>query len=254
MTPPPNTAALVLIGNELLSGKIRDENGAFLARELWALGVELRRIEVVPDEIDLIVDALQRARQQARHLFTSGGVGPTHDDVTIPAVAQALGVRVVHEPVLEQGLRAHYGEQLNEAHLRLAEVPEGAQLLWGEGEHRLRYPVVLAGDVLILPGVPSFFANRFEAVKGRYRAAPIVLSNVYLSVGEDRIAATLSEATARFPGIAIGSYPRFDDADHRVRVTIESRDGTLVVACTRFVLERLRADLTPDPVVRLEEP
>lgn len=240
MAPPnPHTAALVLVGNEILSGKIRDDNGTYLLRELRELGVEMRRVEVVPDEEDLIVDAVQRCRSCAAHVFTSGGIGLTHDDITVPSVARALDRPVVHHPEIMAMLRAHYGE-LDEFRRRLAEVPEGAELLWGSP--RLRFPAILAEEILILPGVPSLFAQKFDAVKERYRAPPIALVNLFLSVGEDRIAAVLTEATGRFAGIAIGSYPRFDDeADHRVKVTVESRDPVLVEACATFLRERIGA-------------
>src|SRR5690606_17424531 len=116
--------------------------------ELRELGVETKRVEVVPDEIDLIVDALQRCRQVARHIFTSGGIGPTHDDVTVPAVARALGVPVVRHPEMERMLREYFGDEINEARLRLCEVPQGAELLWGEHAN-LRFPALLVSDVLV---------------------------------------------------------------------------------------------------------
>lgn len=253
MPPPPHTAALLIIGNEILSGKIRDENGPYLLRELRALGVETRRVETVPDEIDLIVDALHRCRAAGQHVFTSGGVGPTHDDVTIAAVAKALDRKVIREPTLEAMLREWYGDRLREAHLRLAEIPEGARLIWGDTT-QLRFPALEVDDVLVLPGVPSLFVQKFEVVKERYRAPPISLANLFLSVGEGSIAALLTEATARFATIAIGSYPRFDDADHRVKVTIESRDTAEVAACTRWLVEGLTTQLGAESIVRLEPP
>jgi molybdenum cofactor synthesis domain-containing protein len=240
--PTPHTAALVLIGNEILSGKIRDDNGSYLLRELRGLGVDVRRVEIVPDEEDLIVDAVRRCREQAVHLFTSGGIGLTHDDVTVPAVARALDRPVIRHPELLAMLRSFYGDAMDDFHARLAEVPEGAELLWGRPRN-LRFPAILADDILILPGVPSLFVEKFEAIKERYRAPPIVLVNLFLGVGEDRIAGLLTEATVRFPGIAIGSYPRFDAADHKVKVTVESRDPAIVKDCADFLRSRLGADL-----------
>lgn len=236
--PPPHTAALVIIGNEILSGKIRDQNGSWLLRELRALGVETTRVEIVPDEEDLIVDAVLRCRRYARHLFTSGGIGATHDDVTVPSVARALGRSVVHHPEMVALLQKHWGDELNPLKLRLSEVPEGAELVWGD-ERQLRFPAILVDEVLILPGVPSLFVEKFDACKERYRAPAIELCNLFLSVGETAVASELSEATERFAGVSIGSYPRFDDADHRVRVTIESRDAALVTACADWLVERV---------------
>ncbi len=241
-SPPPDTAALVLIGNEILSGKIRDENGSYLLRELRLLGVDMRRMEVVPDEEDVIVDAIRRCRRVAAHLFTSGGIGPTHDDVTVPSVAKALGRPLVHHPELVGMLKRFYGDGLDEFQLRLAEVPEGAELLWGSPKC-LRFPAILADNVLILPGVPSLFTEKFDAVKERYRASPIALVNIFLDVPESEIAGVLIEATNRFPGIAIGSYPRFDEADHRVKVTVESRDVRLVESCRDYLVDALGASV-----------
>ncbi len=240
-----STAAIVIIGNEILSAKVRDENGPFLARELRALGVDLRRIETVPDEIDLIVDALRRCRAVARWVFTSGGIGPTHDDVTVPAVAKALERRVVRDPDLEARLRAHYGTRLNAAHLRLAEIPEGAQLLSPPGAP---FPILVADNVYVFPGVPEFLRAKFTALRETFRQAPIVLSSLFLSVGEGAIAEALNETVARFPALALGSYPKFDDSPYRVKLTLESRDAALVAAARAFLTERL----PPGSILRVE--
>src|SRR5215813_4845417 len=125
----PKTAGIILIGNEILSGKIADANAAYLCRELRALGVDVRRIIVIPDEIPLIAREVAAFSRDFDVVFTSGGVGPTHDDVTIEGVAQAMGVAVVRHPILAGLLLRYYGDRLNEANLRMAEVPEGAELV-----------------------------------------------------------------------------------------------------------------------------
>jgi molybdenum cofactor synthesis domain-containing protein len=235
-----STAAILIIGNEILSAKVRDENGPFLARELRALGVELRRIETVPDEVPLIVDALERCRKAAQWTFTSGGIGPTHDDVTIAAVAQALGKKVVHDARILEMLTAHFGpERMNAARRRLAEVPEGASVIWTEGH---LFPVITVGDLFVLPGVPSLFRDAFGMIRERLRAPPIYSRAIYFSVGEGVLAEHLDAAVAAFPGVAIGSYPRFDDCDHRVKVTFDGRAQAEVQAAAAFLLARLPAD------------
>ena len=240
-----STAAILIVGNEILSAKVQDENGPFLARELRALGVELRRIETVPDEVPLIVDAIVRCKQSARWLFTSGGIGPTHDDVTIAAVAKAFGKAVVHDERIVAALRRHVGGELSPAKLRLAEVPEGATVIWTEG--RL-LPVISLGEVFILPGVPSFLRDGFLAVRDRFRAAPIFSRAVYFSVGESVLAEHLDATVAAHPTVAIGSYPRFDDADYRVKVTFDGRDAAEVSAA----LKDLEARVSGDAIVRVE--
>ena len=234
-----STAAILVIGNEVLSAKVLDENGPFLARELRALGVEVRRIETVPDEVPLIVDALKRCVGAAQWVFTSGGIGPTHDDVTIAAVASAFDRRVVADQRTLALLRAHYGDQLKPALRRLAEMPEGATLTWAEGPGP-SYPVLMLDNVVILPGVPSLLREGFLRVRDRFRAAPIFSRAVFLSLGEGALAEHLDATVARFPSVAIGSYPRFaDDDGYRVKVTFDGRVEAEVALAAAFFAARL---------------
>jgi molybdenum cofactor synthesis domain-containing protein len=234
-----STAALLVIGNEILSAKVQDENGPFLARELRALGVDLRRIETVPDEVPLIVDALERCRSQARWVFTSGGIGPTHDDVTIAAIAQAFGRKVVHDERTIELLRSRFGEPLKPALRRLAEVPEGARVEFHEG---FLFPVISIDNVTILPGVPSLLREGFLRIRDRFRVAPFHSKALYFSVGESTLAEHLDATVARFPAVGIGSYPRFDAADHRVKVTFDGRDQAQVRGASEFLKARLPAE------------
>lgn len=240
-----STAAIVVIGNEILSAKVTDENGPFLARELRALGVDLRRIETVPDEIPLIVDALERCLASAQWVFTSGGIGPTHDDVTIAAVAQAFGRKTVLDESTLKLLRARYGEKMNPARTRLAEVPEGARVEFHEG---YLFPVISLENVTILPGVPSLLREGFTRIRERFRVAPIFSRALYFTLGEGALAEHLDATVARFPSVSIGSYPRFDVADHRVKVTFDGRDESAV----RSAVEFLRARIPADRIVREE--
>jgi len=240
-----STAAIVVIGNEILSAKVQDENGPFLARELRALGVDLRRIETVPDEVPLIVDALKRCLASARWVFTSGGIGPTHDDVTIAAVAQAFGRRVVPDERTRELLRARFGENLKPALLRLSEVPEGARVEFHEG---YLFPVISLENVVILPGVPSLLREGFLRIRERFRVEPIFSHALYFTVGEGTLAEHLDATVARFPAVAVGSYPRFDECDHRVKVTFDGRDEQEV----RSALEFLRARVPAGSVIREE--
>lgn len=233
-----STAAIVVIGNEILSAKVVDENGPFLARELRALGVELRRIETVPDEVPLIVDALRRCLAAAQWIFTSGGIGPTHDDVTIAAVAQAFGRRVVLDERTLQLLRASYGPSLNAARTRLAEIPEGGRAEFHEGH---LFPVLSLENVTILPGVPSLLREGFIRIRERFRVAPIFSRALYFTLGESALAEHLDATVARHPAVAIGSYPRFDEADHRVKVTFDGRSEADVREAAAFLRARVPA-------------
>ena len=233
-----STAAVLVIGNEILSAKVQDENGPWLARELRELGVELRRIETVPDEVPLIVDALRRCLGQARWVFTSGGVGPTHDDVTIAAVAQAFGRSVVRDERTLQLLRGRFPEPIKPALLRLAEVPDGARVEFHEG---YLFPVISLENVVVLPGVPSLLREGFSRIRERFRVAPIFSRALYFNVGEGSLAEHLDAAVARFPEVSIGSYPRFDEADYRVKITFDGRNEKAVRAALEFVRERIPA-------------
>lgn len=234
-----STAAILVIGNEILSAKVQDENGPFLTRELRALGVELRRIETVPDEVPLIVDALRRCLAQARWVFTSGGIGPTHDDVTIAAVAQAFGRAVVRDERTLALLRSRFEEPLKPALRRLAEVPEGSQVEFHEG---YLFPVISIENVVILPGVPSLLREGFLRLRERFRVSPIHSKALYFSVGEGTLAEHLDATVARFPAVGIGSYPRFDPADYRVKVTFDARDEAQVRAACAFLKARIPAE------------
>ncbi len=242
------TAAVVIVGSEVLSAKVQDENGPFLARRLHELGVELTAIHVVPDRIDAVVEALVGARRRAGWVFTSGGVGPTHDDLTLAAVASALGVPLGRHPGMERVLREmharhHHGAGLPEVALRMADLPSGTELL-GDPE----FPTLVVGRVVMLPGVPSFLRHQFEQVAHLLGGASYHLVSLFFSWGEDLLAVPLAAVAEAHPGVEIGSYPRFDRADHRVRVTVEGRDPMDVLLASRAIL----AAVAPDALVRSE--
>src|SRR5438046_2315085 len=177
----PKTAGIILIGNEILSGKTVDANAAYLCRELRELGVEVRRVVVIPDEVSLIAEEVAAFSKAFDLVFTSGGVGPTHDDVTIEGVARAMGVPVVRHPELVALLERYYRDKVTDAALRMAEIPEGAELITGNG---LRFPNVAMRNVYVLPGVPEIFRRKFDAMRERFRDAPIQLKNACVRLGD----------------------------------------------------------------------
>lgn len=240
------TAAILLIGNELLSGKVRDTNAVWLTERLRALGVRLVRVVMVPDELPIIGEELRRLSAAADHVFTSGGVGPTHDDVTVSAVAAAFGVPLVRDAHLAELLVAHYQDRLRPDHLRMADVPEGAVMLWA-GEHR--WPVYTFRNVYILPGIPEIFRAKFDGIAERFAAGRFWLRSVYLNVDEGSIAPALAALETDF-GVAVGSYPRIDEADYRVRVTVEARSAAPVNAAVAALV----AGLDPSWLVRVDVP
>ncbi len=240
------TAGIVIIGDEILSGKFADENAAFLIGELRALGVDLRRIVMIADDVDEIAQTVRDASNRFDLVFTSGGVGPTHDDLTMEGIARGFGTRVVRHPELEQRVRAYWGEQLAEANLRLADLPEGSLLAYGRDEI---WPVVNYRNIYILPGVPALFRRKFIDIRDRFRTQPVTLARVYIDADEGQIASDLDAVVAAFPGVKIGSYPRFSEKDFRVLVTLEGRDGGDVAAAQAMLVERIGAK-----VVRHDQP
>ena len=240
------SAGIVLIGNEILSGKITDANAAYLCRELRQLGVDVRRITVIPDEVDLIAEIVAEFSRAFDLVFTSGGVGPTHDDVTIEGVARAFGTRVVRHPDLVRLLGEFYrGGPLNDARLKMAEVPEAAELV---AAGSMRFPAIVVGNAYVLPGVPEIFRQKFDALKERFRESPFHLCCVFVSIGEGVLADHLNAVLGEHPELMLGSYPEFSHAEYKVKVTLESKDRAYLDRAVEDLLGRL-----PDgSVVRVE--
>lgn len=239
------TAAIIVIGNEILSGKVTDTNAAFLTAELRRLGVTVKRILVVPDEIDAIATAVRDYHAEFDLVFTSGGVGPTHDDITIAGVAVGLDRRVQRDPTLERKIRDFSGVEINEARLKMAEVPDGAELVFGDDR---TFPAIKVKNIYILPGIPELFRSKFLALKDRFEMDPFHMRIVYSSAMESTIAAYLNTTLAAFPDLLLGSYPKLNDPEYRVRVTLESKDLDYL----NRAFAHLLAQLPPDAVVRTE--
>jgi molybdenum cofactor synthesis domain-containing protein len=240
------TAGIVIIGDEILSGKFVEENAAFLIGELRALGVDLRRITVVPDLLDDIAATVTEAAGRYDHVFTSGGVGPTHDDITMAAIAHGFGTTVMRHPELEAKVRGYWKDQLADANLRLADVPAGAALVYGTGDV---WPVVCYRNVYILPGVPVLFRRKFLEIRDRFRSEPVTAARLYLDIEEGELAPHLDAVVAAHPSVRVGSYPRFSERDFRVLATLEGPIAGEVGAAFEALAARLGAR-----VVRREEP
>ena len=236
---PGPTAAILIIGEEILSGKVEEENARFLVQELRALGVAVRRIEVLPDVLEEIAAAVKAMSARYDHVFTSGGVGPTHDDVTLPAVAAAFGMSVVRRPELADLIRRGMGPAMHDRDLRMADIPEGARLLGGDPPDPARWPVVAVENVYVLPGVPQIFRRKFEALRPLLKSGPIFSRALYSSEPEGPIADTLDEVVAAYPTVSIGSYPRIDAVDHKVKITLDGRDLAAVEAALALLKQRL---------------
>lgn len=224
------TAAAVIIGAELLSGKIRDENFHALSHTLRALGIDLRKVVFCSDDKETIATEV-RAVLGHDVVFTSGGVGPTHDDVTIDGVSAALSVEAVHSPELEALLRHVYGERTTDAHLRMARVPKGALLEEGAG---IRWPTIVAGNVWILPGVPELFRMKLAAVRALMRGPlPFFTEEIFCRVEETELKTELDRIVAEHPEVEVGSYPKWFDDRYKTRVTFDARSPELAQSAAR---------------------
>jgi molybdopterin-biosynthesis enzyme MoeA-like protein len=214
-------AAAVIIGAELLSGKVRDENLFALSGTLRALGIELSKVVFCPDKQETIAEEVRTSARKFDVVFTSGGVGPTHDDVTIDGVCEALGVPAVTSPVLEALLTKIYGENTTAAHLRMARIPQGAFLAEAAD---IRWPTIVAENIWILPGVPELFRMKLVTVRAKLRGPmPFFSHEVFCTVEETEIKPVLDEIVARFPDVEVGSYPKWFDKRYKTRVTFDSR-------------------------------
>ena len=240
------TAGIIVIGNEILSGKVVDTNSPFLARELRSLGVTLLRIVTIPDDVETIAATVRDFHQRYDIVLTSGGVGPTHDDVTIEGVAQGFRRKVVRHPAIETRLREYLPkDKVNEARLKMADVPEGAELIL---DTRLGFPTIKYENVYILPGIPEILEQKFQALRERFAAAPYFLRVVYTSEGEGAIAEHLNATLAAFPELLLGSYPKIGDPEYAVKLTLESKNQEYVERALRHLLGLL----PPEAVVRTE--
>ena len=227
-------AAILVIGNEILSGRTHDVNVPYLATQLAALGVPVAEVRIVRDEPAAIVAGLDALRRRYTYVFTSGGIGPTHDDITSAAVAAAFGVRLERNEEAVRRLAARHGaEALNPARLKMAEIPAGARLI---DNPLSQAPGFRLGNVFVLAGVPSVLQAMFETLRDELRAGPPLLSRaVTLAVREGDIADRLAALQDAHPDSEIGSYPSFGAEGPRVAVVARGRDAA--------ALDRIAAEI-----------
>lgn len=242
------TAALLVIGDEILSGRTQDKNVAQVALWLNEQGIRLAEVRVVPDDIERIAGAVNALRASYDYLLTTGGIGPTHDDITVDAMAVAFGVPVIVHPEARKILEDYYRDRpggLTEARLRMARAPQGAELIRNPYSGA---PGIRVDNVFILAGVPAIAASMLEGMTGKLEGGrPIVSVTIGAWTAESEVADLLRETEAAHPGIAIGSYPFFRDGRHGANFVIRSEDGELARLTGDELSKRLR-DAGYDPV------
>ena len=242
------TAALVVIGDEILSGRTQDKNVAQVAAWLNIQGIRLAEVRVVADRTEAIVEAVNILRARNDYLFTTGGIGPTHDDITVDAIAEALNVGVVHHPQAMAVLERYYATRggLTETRARMARVPEGATLI----ENRLSgAPGIRLDNIFIMAGVPHITAGMLDALTGTLEGGrPVVSATIGCWVAESEVADLLGTTERAHEGVAIGSYPFFREGRVGANFVVRSPDAALVDSCIADLSATLEAsgrDVTP---------
>jgi molybdenum cofactor synthesis domain-containing protein len=231
------SAAFLIVGNEILSGKVVDANLGPLARTLRALGIQLSRVSVLPDELEVLTTEIRTLASTHDVLFTSGGVGPTHDDVTVAAVAAAFGVRTALDPTLSALVQKAYGERSTDDHLLLARVPEGALLATSPDG---AWPTPVFENVWMLPGVPEVFREKLATVRAWLEGPePYFSRAVYTRLEEAYLVKWLDAVVAAHPLVEVGSYPRWFEPSYRTKITFDGRALALVDAAIQAFLALL---------------
>lgn len=234
------TAALIVIGDEILSGRTQDKNIAQLATWLNVQGIRLGEVRVVADREEAIVEAVNSLRARNDYVFTTGGIGPTHDDITVDSIAAALGVPVVVHPKARAILESYYETRggLTDARLRMARVPDGGELI----ENRMSgAPGIRIGNVFIMAGVPHIAAAMLDSLTGTLEGGlPVVSGTIGCWVGESEVADLLRSVERAHAGVAIGSYPFFREGRTGANFVVRATDPAVVDACIADLADRLR--------------
>ncbi len=223
------TAALLVIGDEILSGRTKDKNIGYIAEYLTAIGIDLREVRVVSDDEGAIIEAVNTLRVRNTYLFTTGGIGPTHDDITADCIAKALNVGISHDPRAVAMLKERYAnpEDLNEARLRMARIPDGADLI----ENPIsKAPGFMVANVIVMAGVPAIMQAMLEGVTPKLKTGKTI-SSVSIDSGglpEGAYATGLGEVQKAHAGVIIGSYPHFDGQRFVNQIVLRSRDEALL--------------------------
>ncbi len=231
-----NTAGIVIIGDEILSGRYEDQNSPFLIKELTSQGVSVRYCLTIPDDKEIIAETILEYSRRVTWFFTSGGIGPTPDDITMESIALAFDVPLVTHTEIEERIKKMYGPRCTPGHLRMAQVPEGTLLL---KTSRPTVPVLQFRNITIFPGVPEFLRAIFQLIKDRFKGIVNPVTEINLVVDEGEITDFLEETLKSFPELKLGSYPCYTEDDVRVKIVMEHRDQGVLADAQAFILERV---------------
>jgi len=230
------TAGIIIIGDEILSGKVQDLNSLFMAQELRQHGINLRRISVIPDDVQEIAKEVKEFSERFDYVFTAGGIGPTHDDVTIEGIAKAFGVRLILNDSIKKFLNKRYGKHLTPEQLKVAEVPNGAELI---KDDTIAFPLLLFRNIYILPGIPEYLEKKFFVIEKLFNEPPFLLKKIYIKEYEPEIAPLLNQIVRRHKNVKIGSYPVVGNKDYYLMVTLESMNEKNLNLALKDLIEKI---------------
>ena len=241
LRPKTVTACVLLIGDEILSGRTRDSNLAYIATHLNRIGVQVREARVIPDVEETIVATLNEVRTRYDYVFTTGGIGPTHDDITADAVAKAFGVAITHHPAAVKILGDHYkatGGEFNEARMRMARLPEGASMI---DNPLSKAPGFQIGNVFVMAGVPMVMQVMLDSLTDRLEGGAAMQSRTVTGqVGEGTIAEKLGQVQARYPHVGIGSYPYYRGKNFGTSIVLRGTDSSELDRAAAEVMALMR--------------
>ncbi|MGO9171401.1 MAG: competence/damage-inducible protein A [Rhodomicrobium sp.] len=236
------TAALLVIGDEILSGRTKDKNIGFIADHCTEIGIRLREVRIVADDEAAIVAAVTALRSAYTYVFTTGGIGPTHDDITADSIARAFGVSIDVDARAVALLRERYAEtDLTPTRLRMARIPDGAELIENSVS---KAPGFMIGNVIVMAGVPAIMQAMLLAVTPRLKTGAKLHSNsIRVNVPEGNVAVPLAECQRAFPEVAMGSYPFFEDGRYGTNLVLRSTDKARLALAKADLISRLPPDI-----------
>jgi len=230
------TAAILVIGNEILSAKITDLNSNYLIKELRTLGVTVGGVFILPDDEKSIASLLKRIHPLFDTIFTTGGIGPTHDDVTIAGIARGFKSCLKRNEEYEKLIEKFFETEVKESVLKMAELPEETELIKAD---ETIIPVIKIRNCFVLPGYPPLFEKQFQAIRDQFKSEPFQTKTVYLTIGEEEISSILEQADHLYSEVQVGSYPDYRHKNYKNKVVIDSKNEELNQKVLDFLLERI---------------
>jgi len=243
MTQQENTAGIIIIGDEILSGRYDDENSPFLIKQLTSQGVSVRYCLTIPDDREIIAKTIREYSGLVTWLFTSGGIGPTPDDITMESIAHAFDVPLIEHEEIRDRIQTRYGSKCTPEHLRMANVPKGTLLLKTQ---RPNIPILQFQNITIFPGVPEFLKAIFLLIKDRFKGVVNPVAELNRVVDAADITGYLNETLKRFPDLKLGSYPCYTEDAIRVKIIMEHKEAETLANAKDFFEGKVGAYIKTD--------